>query len=325
MAEFPLQPRKSFFPAQLPGPQIPKGEYLISSASPTEALVPYFPPERIDVLPKSAADFELLLAGNLPLIIADPSNQPKPELVETFFELMHSLGSAQSWMRLYERAGLIRGGKGVNNTDLYVVDRHGQRYLVLDVELDWGGETGYLSLRPVGKKGRGGKVINIDIEDAYGYMVPVLLMRKPFGRRKNPRIRTTPKNLGRDREKTRHCKTCGKATQEGKRYCTDHVKQHEYVVDLIRKLELSDLEELEVRQQGYQAIRPDSIIAKDMIAILKSQGPRSIERLSRELRRDSELVERYVEYLYQQGLVELKETNRGKVAVRFIESKRRYF
>jgi hypothetical protein len=183
MAEFPLQPRKRFFPAKPQEPPIPKGEYLLPEACPSEAIVPYTPSGIINILPQSAANFELLLTGELPLIIADPTNPPKAELVEAFFDLMHNLGSVHSWDRFYQMAGLVKGGKGLNRTDIYIVDRHGRRYLLLDVESDWGGETGYLSLRPLGKAGRGGRTINIDIEEAYGYMVPVLLMRKHPGRK----------------------------------------------------------------------------------------------------------------------------------------------
>lgn len=319
MAEFPLQPRKAFFPTKPRGTLIPQGSYLRQDSSPSEAIIPYSPTSRVDLLPASAANFEMLMGGSMPLIIADPTNQPKPELVESFFMLMTNLGSAQSWRDLYEKAGMLHGGKGINNTDLYVIDRHNRRYLVLDVELDWGGETGYLSLRPVGRGSRGGRTISVDIEEAYSYMIPVLLMRKRPGRLRNPRIRTSDRVPGGRREKTRHCKVCKKVTQEGKQYCTDHVNKHDYVVDLIRRMEASNLEEADIRHQGYQAVKPESIIADDILITLRNKGSRTIERLSRELMRSHDTIERYVEYLYHQGLVALSESNRGKIVVRLVD------
>ena len=138
-------------------------------------------------------------------------------------------------------------------------------------------------------------------------------------RERNPRIRAVSKTLPRD-QKTKYCLECGAPTQERKDFCSEHVGQHPYVISLIRKMELSDQEEADVRKYGYQAIRDDSIILNDIIVILQTRGDRTVERLAREVVRDIDLVERYVEYLYQRGLVDLHENRRGHIIVSLVDS-----
>jgi len=178
MSQFPLQPHQ-------PSGLIPEQNYVIEGVAPEHALVPYELSSSSQILPREAADFNLLAKGRLPFIITAPGREPKPELIASLYTLLHNLNIAQAWDDLLIQLGALPG-LGGTRADLYVVDQHGERYKVIDIELDFGGETGQLVLRHIGRRSRQG-VMRVDIEQAYGYMLPVVMYRgKGPARRMNP-------------------------------------------------------------------------------------------------------------------------------------------
>jgi hypothetical protein len=95
----------------------------------------------------------------------------KPRVVESLAKLItvHGLADINAWYDLDAFLG--------NSADLYVMDRYGERYKVVDVLHDPGGETGELVLMHLGRKSRGGKRLYIDIWDAYKKMIPFVVYR----------------------------------------------------------------------------------------------------------------------------------------------------
>jgi DNA-binding MarR family transcriptional regulator len=137
-------------------------------------------------------------------------------------------------------------------------------------------------------------------------------------------MRTTSR-FGDRRRETKHCKVCGLPTREGKPFCPDHVEQHPYVTQLLRKLQRKE-EELEgIDAIGHAAIHEDSIVAQDILVKLRAEGPRTIERLARELGLDPKIVEGYGRYLSQKGLITTHVSGRGSRVFKIASLRRHRF
>jgi hypothetical protein len=124
-------------------------------------------------LPENVISFNLLAKGQHPFIVLAERRNLDPEVEEAFMDLMANLNVASCWERLFIR---IR----IRSADLYVIDRNNNRYLVKDVILDWGSSSsGVLKLQPLGKKGRKQTRMDMDVAEAYGFMLPVIVY-KPY-------------------------------------------------------------------------------------------------------------------------------------------------
>ena len=118
------------------------------------------------------ATFELMLSGRFPLIRI-PEGKAwilKPKIVQNFLQLMTqtNLLDPQKWYDLLASCSL--------SANLYVMDRYGERYKVIDVEIDPGGETGVLVLQHLGRRNRQG-YFKVDIQDGYGNMLPFIVYK----------------------------------------------------------------------------------------------------------------------------------------------------
>ena len=143
-------PEGSYLPSLPPVGEIPQGQPLIPRAS-----------------------LDVMISGKFPLIRVREGQlwKVKPRVVEALAKLItvEGLANINAWYDLDAFAG--------NSADLYVMDSHGERYKVEDVLHDYGGETGQLVLRHLGRRSRGGKLLYIDIWDAYKKMVPFIVYR----------------------------------------------------------------------------------------------------------------------------------------------------
>lgn len=170
MTEFPLSRRKKWaIRSEL---SIPDKKYLEFEQDPETGLVPYESPKPLVILPKAAANFELLAAGRSPFLIVPEGTVPRPQTRQLAYELLHNLDSADAWENL-----LIE--KESTGVDVYVVSHHNQRYILKKVEVGYGGEDGILHLQPVGAPL--GQWIQIPISQ--------IIMRGPDG---NPQLALLP-------------------------------------------------------------------------------------------------------------------------------------
>ena len=119
-----------------------------------------------------------MLSGNFSLIRVPQGHSwvAKPNVARDMTKLMTRSGLAnpQHWYDLFASCGV--------SASLYVMDGHGERYKVLDVEIDPGGETGELVLQHLGRRSRHGSM-RVDIQDGYGKMLPFVVYKQQNFRR----------------------------------------------------------------------------------------------------------------------------------------------
>lgn len=115
-----------------------------------------------------------------------------------------------------------------------------------------------------------------------------------------------------------HSSGCSHTTREGKPYCPDHVGQHPYVQEILSALEERRAEDDKVRARGARAVNLKGLTAKEILLHLTLHGSRTIERLSRELQIDNEVLLGYVRALVKRGVIDLGRTNRGSTVVKLV-------
>jgi hypothetical protein len=131
-----------------------------------------------------------------------------------------------------------------------------------------------------------------------------------------------PKTIDRTPERpsttSRGCQhaVCEQTTREGKPYCPDHVESHPYVRDILDTLAARHAEEDAVRTVGAEAVNLSGLTARELLLHLSLHGARTVERLSRELQLDSQVLKGYVSALVGDGRVELGRTHRGSTIVK---------
>lgn len=117
---------------------------------------------------------------------------------------------------------------------------------------------------------------------------------------------------------TRQCRheTCEQVTREGKPYCPEHVDAHPYVRNLLAALDARHAEEERVRRGGSMEVDMDGITAREVVLHLSLHGARTVERISRELQIDADIVRGYVEALDERDMIMQSTTNRGSTVVK---------
>lgn len=126
------------------------------------------------------------------------------------------------------------------------------------------------------------------------------------------------------RQKPRHCaaENCPAATREGKEYCTDHVEMHPYVQEMLAAWGQREADDKRAgidydKRRGR--VNLDGITAQDMLMHLRIYGPRTIERLCRELNITEQVAWGYVRAMRRTGLVSTGTTKRGSDLVKLRE------
>ena|GEM_PF-2544653 len=152
-----------------PGTQLP-------AHIPSTALAPRRVPASKQV--PGRAEAEAVLQGKGSLVLLPKGAVERPEVTAALGQLLGQLRSVDAWERLFLEVGSRAG--------LYVVTRQGEFYRVRDVIVDPGGESGVLRVTGLGRASRRGPM-EVDVEEAYGYMVPYVAYRSP---------RTNPKKRG---------------------------------------------------------------------------------------------------------------------------------
>lgn len=109
------------------------------------------------------------------------------------------------------------------------------------------------------------------------------------------------------------CVECSGPTKGGKPWCTEHIMLSPYAAKLVNALNSREQEIEHVRRFGRGAIKPDSQILQDILALLKVEGSKSLARLARDLKGiDISLLMHYAERLSNHGKISLVQTQRGR-------------
>jgi hypothetical protein len=113
-------------------------------------------------------------------------------------------------------------------------------------------------------------------------------------------------------QRTRTCSVdgCFETTRERKIYCTDHVEQQPYIQELLAQIHERESEDNKVMMEGPSAVNMGGITIKEILLLLKQRGPRTEERLTRELHLEKSMVHNYVVALNKKGIVEYHSTAR---------------
>ena len=130
-------------------------------------------------------------------------------------------------------------------------------------------------------------------------------------------LRTQLRSVRSGRKRATHCEVpdCGKATREGKPYCSDHVEEHPYVRDLLQALSDREDEEERVRKRGAREVDLDGVTAQEILGYVAIHGGRTIQRLSRELNLDQKTIRGYARALERGNKAHLTQTRRGSTVV----------
>jgi len=110
---------------------------------------------------------------------------------------------------------------------------------------------------------------------------------------------------------------CQAQTREGKPYCSEHVTAHPYVQRLLETLEERESEQEDVRSNGCGAVDTAGPTAGEILRHLSHNGPKTVQRIARDLQLELAVVRSYVRSLEGEGRVHLSQTSRGSFVVRF--------
>ena len=119
------------------------------------------------------------------------------------------------------------------------------------------------------------------------------------------------------------CEACGRPTREGKPFCPDHVEELPYVASLLCELAAQAAEQQAVSKKGAGAVDVDGTTARELLHLLQLHGPRTVQRLGRELNIKPALVADYARALAAVGRVILGRSRRGKVLLQVPPARRR--
>lgn len=114
---------------------------------------------------------------------------------------------------------------------------------------------------------------------------------------------------------TLDCEVCGAVTREGKPYCSEHVHMQPYVENLLSQLAEQEKEHERVLSKGTRAANLKGLTVKELKMHLQLFGPRTVNRLARELNLDSNVIAVYVRKMERAKIVTTTVTRRGHVMV----------
>lgn len=154
---------------------------------------------------------------------------------------------------------------------------------------------------------------------------------KGSGRRYNPRTvdRVPPDDKKRKKkEESKKCDAikedgtrCNRKTKDGKEQCTDHVINAPYAKSI--KARLAEMEAIdELAAKGGKHLKKIDIgtneAVREIFATLRTLGPRTLERLCKDLNKDAKTVRGYVDLLKRKKLVKEGKTKRGAALISLI-------
>lgn len=117
------------------------------------------------------------------------------------------------------------------------------------------------------------------------------------------------------RSNTRTCEAtgCKLATRESKPYCPEHVGMNAHAMLVLQRIAEREAEDERVRKgkARVETYNIDGITAQEIVQNLYEHGPRTRERLCRELSIDREILDGYAQALITAKRVFIGRTVRG--------------
>ena len=109
---------------------------------------------------------------------------------------------------------------------------------------------------------------------------------------------------------------CMNSTREGKPFCSKHVEMHPYIQEVValinsRATELSDI------AKGRH-VKEDSSLFEEIIVHITNLGPKTIERLARDLMISIPVIKKLIKTMKKQKLIRIGRSKRGSTVVEVI-------
>lgn len=111
---------------------------------------------------------------------------------------------------------------------------------------------------------------------------------------------------------------CAQKTRKGKPYCSNHVESHTYVDELLQRMQDRIDEDAAVLREGSKVANIQGITCTEIILQLRLNGPRTLDRLERELQISRSIIYKYTVALKREGLVIFGRTTRGNTTVALV-------
>lgn len=114
----------------------------------------------------------------------------------------------------------------------------------------------------------------------------------------------------------RHCEHpgCIMTTREGKPFCSDHVDHNPYAKLVLGELDRREDDD-ERAKKKRRGVNVGSVTAVELLQNVADHGPRTKERLCRELNIAMPVLDGYVDALRKEGKITLGRTSRGSEVV----------
>lgn len=122
----------------------------------------------------------------------------------------------------------------------------------------------------------------------------------------------TPSRTG-----SRSCEAadCVHTTREGKPFCSDHVDHNPYAKQVIAEIDLRETDDEKAKKKSKRGVNTDGVTATELLQNVADHGPRTKERLCRELNIEMKVLDGYVDALRKDGKITLGRTRRGSEVV----------
>ena len=138
--------------------------------------------------------------------------------------------------------------------------------------------------------------------------------------RHNPRVvdRFEPSE---QRGRARKCEIpgCNQTTKEGKLYCSDHVDMTPYARQILARLEKMEADDTLAARKRLSKEQKESLSLSEsldeIMLVLKSKGPMTLQRLAREVNKKQAVVKNYINMLKSRQLVRTTKNKRGSEVV----------
>lgn len=111
---------------------------------------------------------------------------------------------------------------------------------------------------------------------------------------------------------------CQQSCRDGKPYCPDHVDHNPYVQGILQVLVACEEEAELVKRKGAAKVDPEGLTSKELILHLNLHGPRTAERLAREMNLEAAVLAGYLKSLSKRGLIVFGATGRGSTVVKLV-------
>ena len=120
-----------------------------------------------------------------------------------------------------------------------------------------------------------------------------------------------------NRMEPKRCKHegCYNPTRGSKDYCTDHVLNNTYAKHIIEEMANREQEDRQVHLSGSSTANIEGITAREILLELSQSGPRTIERMTRELCLSRPLIYNYALALKKSGMIQFYSTSRGSLVL----------